>query len=273
MCLHATTIISTELDISPEHRGVAVIVGNSYTRKGVIQSQRQLLPLPNAPMGDTRSMKEAFDYLKFYTMVKHDLTQDELISLSHSLATCPLPKSCQRFVLTFSGHGGDGFIYSEDEKRVKVNDIVTAFTPPNCNNSLVGIPRLFFFDTCRGDLEDQGIRPRGGDEKWQSKIPSTGDILIAYATTARYKAFEGTDGGFWTSVLAKKLVSSFDSIYDVLTEVNGELIDKIRIMQGPGFQQPELLGRLNTTVRLLHESGKTPIRRQYRHITCMIFHI
>ena len=233
-----------------------MIIGNSYTRRDVMQSQRQLQPLPNAPMEDTQLMKEAFDYLKFFTMVKHNLTQDELISLSHFIANYPLPKSCQRFVLTFSGHGGDGFIYSEDEKRVNVNDIVAAFIPPNCNNSLAGIPRLFFFDTCRGDLHDQGVIARGGDEKWQSKVPSTGDILIAYATTAKYKAFEGIDGGFWTSILAKKLVSSHDSIYDVLTEVNWELIEKIRIMQGQaGFQQPELLGRLNTTVRLLEESG------------------
>lgn len=234
-----------------------MIIGNSYTRKVVgTHWQRQLPPLPNGPMEDTQSMKEAFDYLKFFTMVKHDLTQDELISLSHCMANYPLPKSCQRFVLTFSGHGGDGFINSEDEKRVNINDVVTAFTPPNCNNYLVNIPRLFFFDTCRGSLVDPGYIPRGGDERWQSKVPSTGDILVAYATTPGYKAFEGTDGGFWTTILAKKLVSSHNSIYDVLTEVNRELIDKIRIMQGPGFQQPELLGRLNTTVRLLQESGK-----------------
>ena len=69
-------------------------------------------------MENTQSMKEAFDYLKFFTMVKHNLTQDELISLSHFIANYPLPKSCRRFVLTFPGHGGDGFIYSEDEKRV-----------------------------------------------------------------------------------------------------------------------------------------------------------
>ena len=243
-------------DISSEHRGVAVIIGNSYTRENVMQSDRCLQSLRNAPIKDTRSMKEAFDYLKFFTIVRHDLTQDDLIRLIHSLANCPLPKSCQRFVLSFSGHGGDDFIYSEDEKRVKVNDIVAAFTPPNCNDCLAVIPRLFFFDACRGDRCDPGHTPRGGDERWQSKIPSTGEILVAYATTTGYKAFEGDDGGLWSSILAKKLVSSNDSIYDVLTEVNRALIDKLKIMEGPNFQQPELLGRLNTTVRLLQESGK-----------------
>ena len=243
------------LDISSKHKGVAVIIGNSYTRVDVMKS-RHLQSLPKAPIKDTQSMKEAFDYLKFFTIVRHDLTQDDLIHLLHSLANFPLPKSCQRFVLSFSCHGGDGFIYSEDEKKVKVNDIVAVFTPPNCKDYLAVIPRLFFFDTCRGDWWDPGHAPRGGDERWQSKIPSTGGMLVAYATTAGYKAFEGDDGGLWSNILAKKLVSSNDSIYDVLTEVNEALIDKLKIMEGPNFQQPELLGRLNTVVRLLLESGK-----------------
>ena len=51
-------------------------------------------------------------------------------------------------MLTFSGHGGDGFIYSEDEKNISINEIVAAFTPNSSNNPLTGIPRLFFFDTC-----------------------------------------------------------------------------------------------------------------------------
>ena len=251
------------LNLTPEHRGVALIIGNTYSRQNVTltqnDNQRQLSPLPYGPIEDTEMMKKAFEYLKFFTIVKRDITQDELVSLLCSMANYRYPKSCQRFVLTFSGHGGKGFIYSEDEKCVKISDIVAPFASSNCDKCLAGIPRLFFFDACRGDKVDQGIKARGGDEKWQSKIPSTGNVLVAYATTEGYKALEGADGGFWTSVLAKKLVSSPDSIYDVLTEVNRELIEKIQGLPGSSFQQPELLGRLNTTVNLLKESGKNSV--------------
>ena len=73
--------------------------------------------------------------------MKHDITQDKLISLLYSLANCPYPQSCKLFVLTFSGHyGGKGFVYSEDEKHVKISDIVAAFASPNCNKHLAGIP-------------------------------------------------------------------------------------------------------------------------------------
>ena len=84
-------------------------------------------------------------YLKFFTVVKCGITQDEqeLVSLLYSMAHYPYPQSCKRFVLTFCGHGGKGFVYSEDEKHVKISDIVAPFAPPNCNSHLAGIPQMF----------------------------------------------------------------------------------------------------------------------------------
>ena len=119
-----------------------MIIGNTYTRNDVIQddSQRQMRSLPDGPIEDIKMMQKAFVYLKFFTIVKRDVTQDELVSLLYSMAHYPYPKSCQRFVLTFSGHGGKGFVYSEDEKHVKISDIVAAFASPNCNKHLAGIP-------------------------------------------------------------------------------------------------------------------------------------
>ena len=81
-------------------------------------------------------------------------------------------------------------------------------------------------------------------------------MLVAYATTEGYKAFEKFGGGLWTNILATKLVTSTRSIYDVLTEVNGELIAQMVAEKAPGLQQPELLGKLNDIICLLVESGK-----------------
>ena len=235
---------------------MAVITGNTYTRKDVQFSKdyKPLLPL-HGPVKDMEAMKDAFDYLKFFTLVKRNLTLKESEALLKSLAQFRFPISCKRFVFTFSGHGGDGFICCEDGKKLYISEIVEAFAPKCDNHPLAGIPRLFFFDACRGDSYDYGFVPRGGDEEWRSKIPRTGDVLVAFATTAKYKAFEEFGGGLWTSILAKRLVASSNSIYDMLTEVNGELIHKIRTENAPGFQQPELLGRLNEKICLLQESG------------------
>ena len=202
-------------------------------------------------------MKKALDYLGFLTIVKLNLSEEELMSFLYPLANDASLKSCKRFVFTFSGHGGDGFICSEDEKKIEVHHIVEALTPKDSSDPLVGIPRLFFFDTCRGDKFDPGFIARGGDEKWKHKIPSTGDMLVAFATSPGYKAFEEDKGGVWTNILAKKLVISDKSILDILTEVNEELIKKLQSAQMGSFQQPELIGRLNSIVCLLKESGET----------------
>ena len=103
--------------IKPKHTGVALIIGNSYTRKGLTFTEcHRQLPALHGALKDTELMKEAFEYLNFFTSVKHNMTQTELISFLYEVKHHNYPKSCQRFVLTFSGHGGDGFIYSEDEK-------------------------------------------------------------------------------------------------------------------------------------------------------------
>ena len=63
-------------------------------------------------------------------------------------------------------------------------------------------------------------------------VPETTYGTVAYAITEEYKALEGADGGL-TCVSAGKLVSSPDSIYNILTEVNRGLIEKIQVKQGP----------------------------------------
>jgi len=234
-----------------------VIIGNSYTREDVLPcSNRKLHPL-NGSLRDADMLKRAFDYLEFFTIVKLNVSEEELISLLYPLAQNESLKSCKRFVFAFSGHGGDGFVCSEDEKKIEVRTIVEALTPKNSKDPLVGIPRLFFFDTCRGEQTDPGLIARGWDEKWKHKILSTGDMLVAFATTPGYKAFEEGQGGVWTNILTNKLVTSTNSIYDILTEVNQELIAKLRSAQMGSFQQPELIGRLNSIVCLLKESGES----------------
>jgi len=242
--------------VTDKHKGVAVIIGNSHTREDVLPcAKRKLHPLKGS-LRDADMLKKAFDYLGFLTIVKLNVSEEELISFLYPLAHNSYPKSCKRFVFAFSGHGGDGFVCSEDERKIEVRSIVEALTPKSGSDPLAGISRLFFFDTCRGEQVDPGFIARGGDEKWKHKIPSTGDMLVAFATTPGYKAFEEEKGGVWTNILTNKLVTSTNSIYDILTEVNQELIAKLRSAQMGSFQQPELIGRLNSIICLLKESGE-----------------
>ncbi|XP_065885155.1 uncharacterized protein [Dysidea avara] len=251
--------LDKDIPVTDRHKGVAVIIGNSYTREDVLPIAKRKLHSLRGSLRDADMFKKAFDYLEFLTIVKLNVSEEELMSFLYPLAHNSSLKSYKRFVFAFSGHGGDGFVCSEDEKKIEVSSIVDVLTPKASSDPLVGIPRLFFFDTCRGEQIDSGFISRGRDEMWKHKIPSTGDMLVAFATTPGYKAFEEEKGGVWTNILTNKLVTSFNSIYDILTEVNKELIIKLQSAQMGSFQQPELIGRLNSIICLLKESGKPPM--------------
>ena len=63
-----------------------MIISNSYTRKDISFShdQRLLQPL-SGPLKGVNDLKEAFDYLKIFTIVKYDVTKTELKTLLVSL--------------------------------------------------------------------------------------------------------------------------------------------------------------------------------------------
>ena len=153
-------------------------------------------------------------------------------------------------MFAFCGHGGDDFIYCEDEKCIKFSEIVKVTGISNFS-SLENIPRLFFFDISRNPETVVYTE----DRKWQSQISNIDNILVAFSTSTGYQVLESTEGSLWIGMLANKLTTCAKDIRYVIVEANEELI---AIMQSKGIlclQQPELYDKLNTTVNLLDESG------------------
>ena len=55
------------------------------------------------------------------------------------------------------GHGKDNVIYGADGEMVNIKqDILDKFSNTNCR-SMTGKPKLFVFQSCRGDKKDTGI--------------------------------------------------------------------------------------------------------------------
>ena len=232
-------------ELTSKLRGVAVIIGNSYTREDVTlsESQRQLTPLPGS-LKDVDKLRIVFEYLKFFTVVKYNVTQADLLEflqypLSHGFG----PHTCHRFVFAFSGHGGDGFIYCEDEERVKFSNIIKTIS----NDSLSNVPRLFFFN-----VTNLGTVRHTENQNWHSQISNTDGILVAFSTYTGYGAFKSNQ---WLHILANKLVTCAEDIHTVIMEASDELFVTMHSEDGPSSQKLELIDNLSTTVNLLSESG------------------
>ena len=234
---------------------MAVIIGNSYTRKDVAlrDSQRELPHLPSS-LADVYKLKKVFEYLQFFTVVKCNMTQVEfleslLFPLSHSFGA----QACHRFVFVFCGHGGDDFVYCEDEKCIKFSDIIEYISN---YTYLRNVPRLFFFDVSR----NAGTIPSMENDNWQSQISTVGDVLVAFSTSAGYQALESYKGSLWSNMLATKLITCSKDVHEVVMEANEELATTIQSRRIPCLQQPELLDKLSTTINLLNESSKKHVK-------------
>ena len=217
------------IGLTSAHRGVALIISNSYTREDISFSNNNRLLQPlNSSLKNANKLKEAFEHLKFCAIVKCDVMKTELISLLTSFTD--YLQSYHQFVFAFFGYGENDTVYCGDENSINVNQIIASISSD--------VPRLFFFDV----IDSAGFIMNETDKKWHSKMDDTENVLVAFVTTMESKASENSP---WASLLAKKLITSRDAdIFDVIMEVNEELIE----MQVEDVQLSELISTLNPTV-------------------------
>lgn len=141
-------------------------------------------------------------------------------------------------IVTIMTHGKEeGKIFSADGEMM-VNDLWEYFIGTNCE-SLIGKPKLFFIQACRGSLTDPGLiykpKPRARtlsvpsdmvDSRIMSDevyvIPTLADLLIMYSTSEGFYSFRNPEDGSWfIQALCQELEeNSHEEIMTILTGVN-----------------------------------------------------
>ncbi|KAM7113283.1 LOW QUALITY PROTEIN: caspase-6 [Ciconia maguari] len=129
---------------------------------------------------------------------KHHLT----ISASkddHSNADC--------FVCVFLSHGENDHIYAYD--AIRIETITDMFRGDKCQ-SLVGKPKIFIIQACRGDKHDDPLLLRIQDSSNESVVneievdaagvytlPAGADFIMCYSVAQGYFSHRETVNGFW----------------------------------------------------------------------------
>ncbi|XP_048713805.2 caspase-7 isoform X3 [Caretta caretta] len=140
---------------------------------------------------------------------------------NHSDAAC--------FACIFLSHGEEGFIYGTDG-ILEIKDLTTFFRGDKCK-TLIGKPKLFFIQACRGSAFDDGIQTDSGpanntgvtDANHRYKIPVEADFLLAYSTVPGYFSWRNPERGSW---FVQSLCSMLNDhgkqleIMQILTRVN-----------------------------------------------------
>lgn len=108
-------------------------------------------------------------------------------------------------VVALMSHGDKGILYAMDQ-TYPVDLLWENFLGDNCP-TLIGKPKMFFIQACRGDQVDPGVTltstgdfvDSGSSQRDQVNftIPKTADLLVMYSTYDGHYAWRNPDFGSW----------------------------------------------------------------------------
>lgn len=139
-----------EYKMNSKRRGLAIIFNQEhfYWRLG--------MPIRYGTNADRFNLERRLKALNFEVKVYDNCKQMEIWDVlseaaqsSHSDADC--------FMLVFLSHGEQDHIYAYDGK-ISIQDITALFKGDKCQ-SLVGKPKIFILQACRGDKHDNPVKP------------------------------------------------------------------------------------------------------------------
>ena len=212
---------------NPTKRGLAVIITNDYVSSS---SQKTL----SGTKKDGDRMQRAFNTLNITTYWKQNVACDALRKILREVAQLTPSKTYGSISFVFAGHGTDtGEVYMQDGGKMYIQEIIDSLLPARAPY-IGNIPKLFFFDACRGSNPIKPVMVPSSGQRVERDVlcrgtktvhvPPNGNVLVAYSTITNFRSFErDKEGGVWMKALAEKLTTSKESIEVVLTEVRADL--------------------------------------------------
>ncbi|KAM4702747.1 caspase-7 [Rhinophrynus dorsalis] len=228
--------------------GKCIIINNKNFRKETGMCTR------NGTDKDAGDLMYCFKSLGFDAKVYNDRSCEQMEALLYDVAQQDHSNSAC-FACILLSHGEEGMIYGTDG-AMPIKTLTSLFRGDKCR-SLVGKPKLFFIQACRGSEFDEGIQTDSGptndsmetDANPRYKIPVEADFLFAYSTVPGYYSWRNPGRGSWF----------VQALCSVLMEYGKEL----EIMQ--------ILTRVNHLVATSYESWSDDSRfSEKKQIPCVV---
>lgn len=199
-------------DMIHERRGLAIILNHfKFDSKKYRNVQR------NGTEKDCERLEKTFRELDFEVNIYNDLKREEISRILQKVADMNHQNNDCIVVIVLS-HGETGRLEARDG-----NYAVDEIWEPFLNSqSLIGKPKLFFIQACRGNWTDPGVTVMAKDSLLTSgdmvdslsqkpqhfQIPSMADLLVMYSTYEGYYAWRNKDRG---SCFIQALCDEFDT--------------------------------------------------------------
>ncbi|KAM8880402.1 caspase-6-like isoform 2-T2 [Spinachia spinachia] len=155
---------------------------------------------------DRYNLEKRLNNLNFEVRAYDDLKQGEVLDTinkaageNHSDSDC--------FLLVFLSHGENDHVYAYDGK-ISVQEITSLFKGDKCK-SLVGKPKIFVLQACRGDKHDDPVTACDAvdselktnevvvDASVLHTLPAGADFIMCYSVAEGYYSHRETINGSW----------------------------------------------------------------------------
>uniref|UniRef100_G3MLK4 Caspase family p20 domain-containing protein n=1 Tax=Amblyomma maculatum TaxID=34609 RepID=G3MLK4_AMBMU len=167
---------------APIRRGRCVIFSNK-----VFQAHTNI-PEREGADEDERSLAGCFTALGFDVSIYNDLLGKEITNELKKLGKDDYTEH-DSFVCCLSTYDMEGHLYGSDGRRISIDEVMKPFLGDECQ-SLLGKPKLFFIQACRGRNYQKGVPLDKADSSGEGlRIPTHADFLFAYSTVPGFISF------------------------------------------------------------------------------------
>ncbi|KAM7394464.1 hypothetical protein PAMP_021268 [Pampus punctatissimus] len=184
---------------------------------------------------DAGNAMKVFAKLGYKVKVYNDQTVEQMKQVLFAVSKEDHSSSAS-FVCVLLSHGDEGVFFGTDGS-VELKYLTSLFRGDRCK-SLVGKPKLFFIQACRGTDLDAGIETDSVEDD-TTRIPVEADFLYAFSTAPGYYSWRNTMTGSWFIQSLCDMMSKYGKemeLQHIMTRVNHKVaVEFESISNSPGF--------------------------------------
>ncbi|XP_062991949.1 caspase-6 [Elgaria multicarinata webbii] len=166
------------------------------------------LPERRGTLADRDNLKRSLTDLGFEVKCFDDLKAEDVLQNVYNVAT-DQHDDVDCFVCIFLSHGEDDHVFAYDAK-IKIQSLTNMFRGDRCP-SLVGKPKIFIIQACRGDKHDDPVLAHDAVDSMKDPesnetqvdaaavytLPAGADFLMCYSVAEGYYSHRETVNGSW----------------------------------------------------------------------------
>ncbi|KAM9363003.1 caspase-6-like [Symphorus nematophorus] len=178
-----------------KRRGLAVIFNQEHFNDGRVRHGTNV---------DRDNLENRLKELNFQVKVYNDSTKANVLKEIHEAAEAD-HSDADCFLLVFLSHGENNHVSAYDDK-IDIRDITSMFKGDKCK-SLVGKPKIFILQACRGNKFDDPVEACAGCRRVKDEVveetgaiqtlPAGADFIMCYSTAEGYVSIRDTKHGSW----------------------------------------------------------------------------